>query len=118
MNEPHAPAATAQLPDSALQLTIERAICMVAAEELSEAEWAKELRAAVDPRQTISRFAQLRDDAPRLSIVIALQGLRTTPEAWTCGIEAALDQFPAARSAVLDIVRTAPSGDGPYAWRP
>jgi hypothetical protein len=117
MNEPHAPDAILNLPDDALCIDIERTICLIASEQMGEQAWSKELLAASDPRSTIARFALLVDDPQRLALVVMLQGLRRHPQAWSCGAAGALDVFPEARPAVLDIARRTP-GSGDWPWKP
>jgi hypothetical protein len=119
MNEPHAPVASAKLPDLSLQLAVEKTVCLWAADDLEERDWAAELAQSDDPRSTVHRFAILRDDPRRMALVVMLHGLRQRPEAWTCGVEAALAQWPDARRAVRDVLRmrAAPSG-GDVVWTP
>jgi hypothetical protein len=119
MSDPHAPHAVAWLPDEQLQAHIERVVCLWAAKQLGETQWAQELRQASDPRQTKGRFAVLRDDPQRLALVVMLSGLRHHPEAWRCGVEAALEIWPEARRAVQDVARMSAAGaeGGGQPWR-
>ena len=117
--DPHAPHATAYLPNPDLQKRVEHALALWAADAMDDKDWATDLKATDNARDTKHRFYIIEDNPQQLAAVIMLSSLSNYPAAWICGVEAALRHWPDARTMVQDLVRIdTSSGSGDYEWRP